>query len=362
MIKSSFENIKISGVSCAVPKTKETLMDKYKNDFGEDTVQKFSKMTGVISRHVALKEQTASDLAYEAAIKLLKHKNIQTETIGAVVFVTQTPDYRIPATACVLHKRLGLSKDCVAFDVNLGCSGYVYGMQILSSLMANSNIERGLLLAADTITKTNAPEDSSSCMLFGDAGSATLLEKTDNTNCINMGFRTDGDGFKAIIVPAGAYRNTDATHERTTWGDGNVRSDYDLYMNGMDVFTFTISEVPKLLNEFMEETGTNPEDYDDFLMHQANLYILKQIAKRSKIPLEKMPISMDRYGNTSVASIPLTLVNKYGGVNSGRIKTLMCGFGVGLSWGTASAEIDTADIYPIFETDEFYTEGSVSHD
>lgn len=319
-------------------------------------------MTGILSRCTAIQEQTASDLSYEAAKHLINKKNIQLATIGAIVFVTQTPDYRIPSSACVLHKRLSLSKDCMAFDVNLGCSGYVYGLQILSSLMASSNIERGLLLAGDTLTKSCAPEDSSSCMLFGDAGSATLLERTDEKRCMQMGFRTDGNGFKNIIIPAGAYRNSDSPHERVLWGDGNVRSDYDLYMNGTDVFTFTITEVPLLISEFMDKTNTKPDNYDSFVMHQANLFILKQVAKRCKIPMDKVPISMDRYGNTSVTSIPLTIADKYGDKNYGSIKMLMSGFGIGLSWGAVSAEIDTRDIYSILETDSFFKEGSVSRD
>jgi 3-oxoacyl-[acyl-carrier-protein] synthase-3 len=362
LIKSTFNNIRISGIACTVPTKKEVLLDKYGYIFGEETVNKFSKMTGVISRHITFQKQTASDLSCEAANYLFNQKDIKPETIGAVVFVTQTPDYRILSSACVLHKRLGLSKDCMAFDVNLGCSGYVYGMQILSSLMVNSNISRGLLLAADTSTKLYAPEDRSSCMLFGDAGSATLLEKVENDSCMEMGFRTDGNGFKAIIIPAGAYRNINSTHERTMWGDGNMRSDYDLYMNGADVFNFTISEVPRLLNEFMLENNTTPEYYDSFLMHQANVYILKQIAKRCKIPLEKVPISMDKYGNTSVTSIPLTLADKYGSEGNHHIKVLMCGFGVGLSLGVVSTELDTKDVYPIFESDDFYSEGAVSRD
>lgn len=362
MIRSTFENIKISGISCAVPKTKEILMAKYSEEFGEDTVKKFSKMTGVTSRYISIKEQTASDLSYEAARSLIKQKDIDIETIGVVVFVTQTPDYRAPSTACVLHKRLELSKDCMAFDINLGCSGYVYGIQVLSSLMANSNIKRGLLLAGDTLTKLYGSEDRSSCMLFGDGGSATLLEKTEDVNNINVGLRTDGQGFKAIIVPSGAYRNSESSHESTLWADGNKRSDYDLYMNGTDVFSLTISEVPKLINEFMEETKTIPDCYDSFLMHQANLYILKQVAKRCKVSVDKMPVSIDRYGNTSVASIPITLADTYGNKNDGIKKILMCGFGVGLSWGVVSVEINTENIYPIIETDNFYEEGDVSHD
>ncbi len=362
MIRSKFENIRIAGIACAVPTAKDVLADKYSKIFGAEAVQKFTQMTGVVSRHYTSRYQTASDLAYEAGKHLLQKKNYDTEKIGALIFVTQTPDYFVPATSCVLHKRLGLSKDCLTFDINLGCSGYVYGLQSISSLMSLSNIESALLLVGDTSTKTYAPEDKSACMLFGEGGSATLLEKNTSNKTIDTTFRTDGNGFKAIIIPAGAYRNVDASHERTSWADGNLRSDFDLYMNGTDVFNFTISEVPKLINEFMTDTKTTPEEYDSIIMHQANLYILKQVAKRCKIPMEKVPVSMDRYGNTSVTSIPLTLSDKYGDVSDKNVNVLMTGFGIGLSWGVVTAEINTNDIYPIILTDEYYKDGAVKHD
>ena len=362
MILSTFENIRISGIACAVPKTKEILLEKYAPVFGEDVVRKFSDMTGVVSRHVATADQTASDLAYAAAEHLIKHKNIDASSIGVLIFVTQTPDYKIPSTACVLHRRLGLGKDSMAFDINLGCSGYVVGLQTISAVMHSSNISRGLLLVGDTINKCVAPEDKSSCMLFGDAGSATLLEKRQDATRIHSSTRTDGNGYKAIIIPAGAYRNEGAVQARTLWGDGNIRSDYDLYMNGTDVFNFTISEVPQLINEFMTEMKSSVEDYDAIVLHQANAYILKQVMKRTKFPKEKTPISMDRYGNTSVASIPLTVADLYGNMRGSILRLLLCGFGIGLSWGVVACKIDTDDILPIIETDETYLEGEVNHD
>ncbi|MEN3004740.1 3-oxoacyl-ACP synthase III family protein [Dehalobacterium formicoaceticum] len=362
MILSTFENLKISGIACAVPKKKDILLDKYGSVFGEEDVLKFSKMTGVVSRNISAKEQTASDLAFVAAKNLMKHKQIEASSIEVLIFVTQTPDYIMPSTACILHHRLGLSKDCLAFDINLGCSGYIYGLQTISSLMHSSNIKRGLLLVGDTLNKVIAPEDKSSCMLFGDAGSATLLEKRQDAPIIQTALRMDGDGFKAIIVPAGAYRNMDAPKERTLWGDGNIRSDFDLYMNGTDVFNFTISEVPMLIKEFMAEINTNVDDYDGLILHQANEYILKQIMKRTKFPKEKTPISMDRYGNTSVTSIPLTITDAYGSINNGALKLLMCGFGIGLSWGVVSCVLETDDVLPIIETEEIYMDGGVSHD
>lgn len=364
MISSLFDGIKISGIATAVPKNREVVMEKYESVFGAKAVAQFSKSTGVLERRITLKEQTASDLAYKAAEDLLQRKGIEKSDIGIMVLVTQSGDYKVPATACVLHKRLGLSKDCIAFDVNLGCSGYVYGLQIVCSLLKSVNSKYALLLVGDTSNKESiSPEDKSACMLFGEGGSATLLEKEEGAPAIRTCYRTDGEGFKAIIVPAGACRKLDASHERTLWGDGNKRSDYDLYMNGVDVFAFSITEVPMTINEFFKETGEEKEDYDAYVFHQANCYILKQVIKRCKLQKEKMPISMDRYGNTSVTSIPLTICDKYGEAEEDRkLKLFTCGFGIGLSWGIASFEVNQKDIYPMIETDEFYEEGEVSHD
>ena len=193
-------------------------------------------------------------------------------------------------------------------------------------------------------------------------GSATLVEKKENAPEIQMAMRTDGNGFKAIIVPAGAFRNEDASRERVVWGDGNIRSDYDLYMNGTDVFNFTISEVPALINEFMTESNTCPDIYDSLILHQANVYILKQVMKKLIFQKKKRQyqwIVME----IPVWSIPIYNCGRYGNNDRGTsLNLLMCGFGVGLSWGIVSAKINSEDVYPIFQTDEIYTEGSVNHD
>ena len=290
MIKSCIKGIKISGISAAVPKEREILSEKFSELFGEKAMAKFSQTAGVIERRIAKEEQTSSDLAFIAAVDLLEKKGVSADEIGAIIFVTQTPDYREPATACVLHKRLNLPIDCIAFDVNLGCSGYVNGTQIAASLLQSINSKYALLLVGDTSNKVVSPEDKSQIMLFGDSGSATLLEKTEEDVCIDSAFRTDGKGFKAIIIPAGAYRNRSASRERVLWGDGNVRSDWDAYMNGMNVFAFAISEVPKLINEFVASIGKDREDYDSCVFHQANYYMIKQLVKRCKLPADRIPI------------------------------------------------------------------------
>lgn len=354
-VYANLSGIKISAVTTAVPTVKDVISD-HRDKIGEKAIDRFIKNTGVEQRHISVDEQTSSDLAYVAAKHLMDNEKISAEEIGTVIFVTQTPDYRAPSTALVLQKRLGIDKSCIAFDVNLGCSGYVYGLDIAASIMKTNDIKNCLLLVGDTGTKMIRPGTETDGMLFGDSGSATLLTKEDGSEICGS-FCSDGNGFKAIIQPKGAYRN----RQPVSCTDGNAYSDYGAYMNGTDVFTFSITEVPKLINEHLSVQNKTADDYDTFVMHQANCYILKQIAKRANIPNEKMPVSMDRYGNTSVGSIPLTLCDVYG-EKSGEINTLMCGFGIGLSWGVITAVIDAAHIYPIIETDEYYEEGDISYD
>ena len=200
------------------------------------------------------------------------------------------------------------------------------------------------------------PKDRAVAMLFGDGGSAILLEKTE-ASPMSVLVRSDGSGYRLIIAPAGGYRNMDAPCTDELWPDGNVRNLYNTYMNGTDVFSFTITEVPAAIREFLSKTGSEISDYDCFAFHQANLYISKQLAKKFKIPMEKMPLCLDRYGNTSAPAVTLALCDRYGNVSGERVNTMFCCFGVGLSWGVASAEIDTDDILPIMETDEIFEEG-----
>ena len=363
MPKGCFQNIVVKGIATAVPDKIRDTADWFET-FGRENVEKFVKMTGVQSIFKSGEKQTASDLAFVAARKLLEKKNVSPQDVGALVFVTQGPDYRLPATACVLQHRLGLSEDCICFDVILGCSGYVNGLTILASLMVSSDTDKGLLLVGDTSTKGISGDDKSSAMLFGDSGAATLLcKEVHSDSTIQYHLRTDGNRFKAIIKPAGAYRNRNASPERVLWNvDGNIRSDYETYMNGADVFSFSISDVPKLIREFFKDTETSVDDYDCFALHQANLYILRQIAKKMKIPQEKMLVSMDRFGNTSVTSIPLTLAKFYGDDDDSHINALMCGFGVGLSWGVVTAKIEKKDILPMIYTNEFFQDGGVEND
>ena len=355
-----FNNIKITAVAAAVP-CKTVMSNDYKSKFGDEAVAKFIDMTGVEKHREAAKNQTASDMGFVAAERILSDKNIDRNEIGALVFAAHSTDYRRPATACVLHKRLGLSKECSAFDISLGCSAAVYAIQTVAAMMQCSDIKSGLVVVGETMTKMVNPEDRSSVMLFGDGGGAILLEKTGESTAITTLSRTDGNGYKAIIAPAGGFRNPDAVTDVMVWADGNKRSLYNTNMNGTDVFAFTISDVPKAVKDFWEKTNTSVDNYDCFAMHQANQFIHKQLAKKLKIPMDKMPLCLDKYGNTSAPAIPLTLCDAFGDSNEDRnIKVLMCGFGVGLSWGVVSAEINIKDIYPIVETDDYFKEGIIN--
>ncbi len=355
MLISEFKNIKISGIAVAVPPD-QVPVESYFETFGSEMVSGFIDMAGVKVVHRARPEQTASDLGFEAAKELLTFKNIETDKIGLLIFVTQKPDQRVPSTAFSLHRRLGLSNECSCFDLNLACSGYIYGLQLIMSMLAISSSSLALLITGDTSARTISPYDRSMIMLFGDSGTATLLERTDEENTSYISVRTDGQRFKTIITPSGAYRNMDTPKERSQWGDGIVRSDYDTHMKGMDVFGFSITDVPKLMREFMDYLSTTAESYDCFALHQANMYIIKQICRKLKIPMERVPISIDRFGNNSSNSIPLVLSDNYGNKHGDVIRAMMCGFGAGLSWGCCDTRLEVSNILPMLFTEKYYHE------
>lgn len=354
----AFNNIVISGVVSAVPPN-VIKAEEYYDRFGKENVDKFVNMTGVKEVRKTSVYQTASDLGYAAAEELIKRKNLDRNEIKALVFVAHSTDYRRPATACVLHKRLNLATDCAAFDISLGCSAFVYGAQVISSIMANSDVEKGILVVGETMSKMVNPEDKSSVMLFGDGAAAVLFEKKPGK--LSGMLCSDGEGYRAIIAPAGGFRNMCASTEQMVFPDGNKRTLYNTWMDGTKVFEFTIRDVPKTIKKYMEKEGTTSESYDYFIMHQANQYIHKQLQKRLKVEPCKMPLCLERYGNTSAAAIPLTLSDTFGASEEKRkIKLLMSGFGVGLSWGVMGTTIQTEDIFPVIESEEYFKEGIIN--
>jgi 3-oxoacyl-[acyl-carrier-protein] synthase-3 len=359
MIASIIEGVKISGVASAVP-TRKVMSTDYIPLFGNNTVSKIIATTGVKESYHVNDMQTAGDLAYAAGRHLLDNMGVPPESIGVLIFIVTYQDYFVPATANVLHHRLGLSKDCMAFDVNLSCSGFVIGLQIAGSLLKSLGASRALLLLGDTTSKVVSPDDRSR-MLFGDAGAAVMLEADNSAENINFGIKTDGSRFKSIIVPAGAFRQPNAGRTPERWFDGNIRTNYNLFMDGQNVFAFSITDVPSLIFEFLQHHNIKIHDFDVGVFHQPNVFILNRIAKKIGLPLDKMPLSLDKYGNTSCASIPVTLSDAYGSLSGKSLKTMFCGFGVGLSWAVASCVLDADVILPVIHTDEYYNDGLVNN-
>lgn len=342
MVLNKFENIKVAGLACAVP-GKWISIDSLKDGSNDATLDKFIKTTNVRGHYECAPKQTAADLVCAAAKELISKKNIPHKDIGILVFVTQYPDYKSPSTACVLQSRIGLSNECVAFDVNLGCSGYVYGMNIVASLMQTSNTKYGLLLAADTSSKGVRTDNSKN--LFGDGGCATLLCKEEGAETMSYASKTIGEGFKALLRPYGCYKHSNIPDTKGVYDE-------------IAVFNFAIDEAPGLINEYFEKTGKTPDDFDCIALHQANMMIMKQICKRTKFDKEKMLVSIDQFANTSSASIPLCFVKDYGPLNDNKeIKALICGFGVGLSLAVGNITLNVNDVLPLIETDEYYDDG-----
>ncbi len=348
MATGILKNVEVKGIACAVP-DRIVNNEKYNEVFGKENVKKFINITGVQTRHVAINEQCTSDLCYAASIRLMEKLNWEPSSIDALILITQTPDYAVPATACVLQHRLGLSEDCIAFDVNLGCSAYVYGIWLAATMISTENLKRVLLLVGDTSNYGINQNDSATAMIFGDGGSATALESSEGKD-IKYILKTKGSGFKNIIVPAGHARSRGKTNADL--------SEYELAMDGSAIFAFTITDIPRTIKSFISQYDIDMNDIDMYVFHQANLFILKHLAKKLNVPMEKIPVSIDRYGNTSGESIPLTLVDALGNEESAKpIKLLLSGFGIGLSWGCIYLEMDKSVCLPMIYTNDYYTGG-----
>jgi 3-oxoacyl-[acyl-carrier-protein] synthase III len=324
--------VAIRGLACALPAQVVT-NDAFIERFGAEGVKSVVDMIGVETRHVAAPHQTTADLCEAAARVVLERLSWAPETVDALIFVSQTPDYRLPATACALHGKLALPTTCQAFDVNLGCSGYVYGLWLAHALIA-AGVRRVLLLAGDTISKTVDPADRGTALVFGDAGSATALEAEVSAPAAYFVLGTDGSGAQSLIIPQGGYRPAqDAAAD-----DGPAPD--RLHMNGGEVFAFTLKAVPALIRDTLAVAGRGIDDVDAVLLHQANRFMLRHLVKKIGADPDRVPINIDRYGNTSSATIPLLLTTDLATrVTGGPSRMLMAGFGVGLSWAGALIEL-----------------------
>ena len=346
-----FSGVGIRGLSAAVP---ATVIDNYEYtaNFGADDVKAVVDKIGVVQRRFAGADICASDLCYAAAEKLITDLSLDRGDIDLLVFVSQTQDYRMPATSIILQNRLGLSTGTMAFDVNLACSGFINGLAIVYALMQQSGLKKALLLDGETRSKIYSPKDRTTAFLFGDGGVAALIERDEKYGESFFSLNSDGSRDSLIKINAGGYRNPttlDTMTERVIDDNGNMRSDEHGYMNGQDVFNFVLREIPTDITNLLKYSGLAVESFDYFLFHQANNFMNGYLAKKLRLPREKVPSSIEKFGNTSSVSIPLTIVSELSHKLADRQTVLMSGFGAGMSWATAALSLVDCHVSPLVE-------------
>jgi 3-oxoacyl-[acyl-carrier-protein] synthase-3 len=307
-------------------------------EFPEWSVEKIDEKTGIRERHIAGPDECSSDLAVRAAQKLFESGACRPEDIDFILLCTQSPDYFLPTTACLVQGRLGIPTTAGALDFNLGCSGYVYGLGLAEGLIASGQASNVLLLTAETYSKFLHPRDKSVRTIFGDAAAATLLTARDSNGPLLGPFvyGTDGKGAPNLIVRTGGMRQARTAETGMARQDdsGNLRAEDNLFMDGAEIFNFTLGAVPKSVNALLERAGLATEQIDLFVFHQANKYMLDHLRKRMKIPAEKFAVSMAHCGNTVSSTLPIALkhMQAEGKVTDGA-RLMLVGFGVGYSWG-----------------------------
>lgn len=338
-MNTEIHNTRIEAVYAGVPEH-EVFTSDY-SLFSPDEARLFTKNTGIHSRRVAPDGVTCSDLCYSAAEALLADFDVANE-IDLLIFVSQSPDYFLPATAILLQERLGLRDGCMAFDISLGCSGYVYGLQVVGQFIQSGAVRKALLLVGDKSTISTAYQDKSTYPLFGDAGTATLLSFSADSKSWFINTGSDGSGKNSIIIEGGHSRNPYGTYsEELLDYDGKMHSKSHLHLEGLDVFNFALNRVPQSIQETLQCAGKLMDTIDYLVLHQANGLITKTLARKLNVPLERCLTSIEQFGNTSSASIPLTLVC-HGDELYGRkdISLILSGFGVGFSWASLFLSAD----------------------
>lgn len=318
--------ISIKSIVSCVPRNRIT------NEFfiphlGEKVVGDIAKLTGVNTRYWADENQTTADLCITAAKHMSSAGNIDLGLCDAVIFVSQTPDYILPGSAFVAHKELNLSADCTCLDINAGCTGYVLGMSLAHDLIKAGRYSKILLLAGDTISKTTTKDDRSTAMIFGDAGTATMVTASEVGDANHFIIGSDSSGIGSLKIQNGMFR----AQQKTQGPDDH------LFMDGAAVFNFTLKAIPNLLQNLADKSGKAVQDFDQVLMHQANAFMLRHIAKKSGLDMEHVPINIGEFGNTSSATIPLLLCNEVDLAKPSNYAFL--GFGVGFSWAAASMKL-----------------------
>lgn len=346
----SFNGIRISGISAAVPLQKE-----YSADYQWIPVKEreaLIKNIGVESRRVAPRGMTTSDLCVSAAEKLMNDLNWNRQEIGLLIFVSQSRDYLVPTTACIVQHRLGLPQSCIAFDIGLGCSGYVYGLSVMAGMMQSGTLKKGILMVGDISTLTTNYRDKSTYPLFGDAGTVTAVEFDPSAEPMNFNLQTDGAGYRALMIQDGGARNVMSrkSFDVKKISPGIYRSRLHLELDGIEVFNFTLREVVPNVKALLKEKELTLNEIDYVVFHQANRLINETLRKMLKLDAPKVPYSIREYGNTSGASVPLTMVVALKEeLRNHRNRLLLSAFGVGLSWASVILTTDTLCIPDLLE-------------
>lgn len=335
----SYDEVGISGLAACVPKyVYNNLTDN--THFSHEEAQAIVEKTGIYYRRIASENQCASDLCYEACEYLFSEQKIDRSQIDALIFVSQTPDYRLPGTGIILQDRLGLGQHCACYDVSLGCSGFIIGLSIAFSLVKQPGIRKVLLLNGETRSKAYSFKDRKTGFLFADAGSACLVEEDPKYARSHFLIDSYGSLHQHILTKAGGFRYPSSSEsiKEKTYQDGSIRTDEHGVMDGYAVFEFAITEVPKQVKALLKSSEINKEEIDYFVFHQANKFMNNHLINKLKLDPAKCPLSLKNFGNTSSVSIPLTIVSKLFEENQEDARVLLTGFGVGLS--VASAIID----------------------
>lgn len=349
MATLQFQNIGIRAIAACVPEKIERNAD-LGYFMSEEEIHKAIHNIGIEERRIADSNVCSSDLCYQAAEQLLTDNQIDRQSIDVLIFVSQTADYHQPATAPMLQHRLGLSKDTLCFDINLACSGYIYGLCTAYTYANMPTIRRVLLLVGETMSKIVSRKDKVNTPLFGDAGTATLIEKGEFGNAL-FNMHSDGSGAEVMMIPHGGFRqpcSMDSFIEETD-DNGDVRTKLQFRMDGMAVFNFGISEEPRDVKNLVAAAGLTMNDIDLLIYHQANKFMTDFFTKWLKYDKTKTPYSIQKYGNTSSASIPLTIVSELKENYPIREKVVLSGFGAGLSWGSALVDLRNCNISALQE-------------
>ena len=340
----------MSGIAAAVPH-KVIKNYEYTEYFPAEDVKEVVDKIGIYERRFADPGVCSSDLCFAAAEKLITDMAISREEIDLLVFVSQTPDYRMPATSIILQHRLGLSHNTIAFDINLGCSGFIYGMSIIYSMMERSGLRKALLLDGETRSRVYSPKDRKTAFIFGDGGVAALIERNIDFGKSYFSLNSDGSKEDLIKMNGGGYRNQSSIEtlkERVVDEYGNIRSDEHGYMNGGDVFNFVIKEIPPDIKNIIALSGIEASTLSYFIFHQANNFINSYLMKKLKLDPEKVPSTIEKFGNTSSVSIPLTIVSELKGKVDNK-HVLLSGFGVGMTWASAVIKFNNCFISDLIE-------------